>query len=87
MNIVFVKHTGCNQTYLFEVPANITLKEGEEVMVQTRNGETSGVCVCDSFELDGSPLMAVGKLHGAKFPLKPVIGKVCVVRFKEGDQS
>ena len=82
MNIVFIKHTGCNQTYLFEVPAYITLKKGEEVMVQTRNGETSGVCTCDSFELDGSPLVAVGNASGAKFPLKPVVGKVSVERFK-----
>lgn len=82
MNIVFVKHNGCNQTYLFEVPANITLKEGEEVMVQTRNGETSGVCFCDSFELEGSPLMAVAKANGAKFPLCPVIGKFHLERFE-----
>lgn len=82
MNIVFIKHTGCHQIYLFEVPANITLKDGEEVMVKTINGETGGVCVCDSFELDGSPLMAVAKVSGAKFPLKPVVGKLCVERFE-----
>jgi len=82
MNIVFVKHTGNSQTYLFEVPADVTLKEGEEVMVQTRKGESSGVCICDSFELEGSPLTAVAKINGAKFPLQPVIGKICVQRFK-----
>lgn len=82
MNIVFVKHTGCYQVYLFEVPADITLKEGEQVMVQTKKGETSGVCICDSFELEGSPLTAVAKINGAKFTLQPVVGRFCVERFK-----
>lgn len=81
MSIVFIRHTNGGQRFLFEAPPGIDLKEGEEVVVQTKNGETVGICVCDSFELDGKALQAVTKVVGAKLPLKPVVGRICVERF------
>jgi hypothetical protein len=81
MNVVFIEHNNQSGTYLFEVPAGVKLGVGETVMVDTRHGETSGVCVCESFELDGSPLETIGRICGARFPLKMVIGKVFVEKF------
>ena len=54
MNAVFIRHFD-NRQYLFEVPENIKLKEGDRVMVRNRRGEVDGICTCDSFELEGSP--------------------------------
>jgi hypothetical protein len=90
MNVVFIKHNNQSGTYLFEVPVGVKLGAGETVMVDTRRGETSGVCVCESFELDSSPLETVARLCGASFPLKRVIGRVFVEKFaspaeKSGD--
>lgn len=82
-NVVFIRHDGSFDTYLFEVPANITLKEGEKVIVETKYGETDGVCACDSFTLCGDSLMAVMKVHSAYLPLKPVVGRVRVERFDD----
>ena len=53
MNAVFIRHFD-NRQYLFEVPENIKLKEGDRVMVRNRRGEVDGICTCDSFELEGS---------------------------------
>ena len=81
MNVVFIEHNNQSGAYLFEVPAGVKLGEGETAMVETRYGETCGVCVCESFELDGSPLETVGRICGASFPLKRVIGRVFVEKF------
>lgn len=81
MNIVFIRHSD-NRSYLFEVPEGIKLKEGDRVMVRNRRGEVDGICTCDSFELEGSPLNAVATATGATFPLKPVVGRVCVKKFE-----
>ena len=51
-------------------------------MVRNRRGEVDGICTCDSFELEGSPLKAVVAAVGATLPLKPVVGRVCVKKFE-----
>ena len=81
MNVVFIEHDNQSGMYLFEVPGGVKLGKGEHVMVKTRHGETCGVCVCESFELDVSPLETVGRICGASFPLKKVIGRVFVEKF------
>lgn len=83
MNVVFIEHNNQSGTYLFEVPVGVSLKKGETVMVETRHGETCGVCVCESFELDGSPLETIGRICGAKFPLKRVVGCIRVDVFPQ----
>lgn len=83
MNIVFIEHNNQSGTYLFEVPEGVSLKKGEMVMVETKRGETSGVCVCKSFVLDGSPLETVGRICGAQFPLKRVVGCITVDVFPQ----
>ena len=81
MNIVFIEHPGCMKEYAFEVPHGVELKKGENVMLSTALGDALGVCICDSFELDGTPLEVVGRIIGAKFPLRKVIGRVHIALF------
>ena len=86
--IVIIKHFGDNGHYLFSVPDGINLIESETVLVKTKRGERDGVCVCDSFYVDDSPLRALMAKYGAKEPLAPVIGRFVCTRFdKEEDHE
>ena len=73
MNIAVIKQSGGK--YLFEVPESITLKEGEKVKCDTRRGITDGVVWADSITADEPAAKLIGKLLGANFPLKSVVGK------------
>ena len=80
--IVIIKHFGHNSHYLFSVPDNIQLNEKDMVLVSNRHGEQTGVCVCDSFLIEESPLKALMWTYEAKEPLAPVIGKFELNRFE-----
>ena len=86
MNIAIINQNGGR--YLFEVPENITLKEGDRVKCDTRRGITDGVVFCDSAEVEESAAKLIGKLLGAKFPLKSVVGKTVtsVEMFEQPEQ-
>lgn len=73
MNIAIINQN--NSKYLFEVPESITLKEGEKVKCDTRRGVTDGTVWADSIIADEPAAKLIGKLLGAKFPLKSVVGK------------
>ena len=62
--------------YLFSVPENVTLKEGDIVKCSTKRGITDGVAFADSAWVDENVSRLIGKLTGAKFPLKSVAGKM-----------
>lgn len=72
--IVVVKHFGDNGHYLFSVPEHKSLKQGDTVMVKNKRGDTTVVCVCDSFEVKENVLKALAARYGATLPLSPVIG-------------
>ena len=73
-NIAIIKQgTG---RYLFSVPENVTLREGDRVKCDTRRGITDGIAFADSAWVDENVSQLLGKLMGAKFPLKPVVGKM-----------
>lgn len=82
--IVIIKHFGDNGHYLFSVPNCVSLSENDIVLVETKRGERTGECVCDSFIVGESPLNALMKKYGAKDPLAPVIGLFKISRF-DGD--
>lgn len=52
-NIVQIKHLGDNfcRPYIFKVPLDITLKEGDIVIVKNRYGCPYGECITDSLLL------------------------------------
>ena len=62
--------------YLFSLPDNVTLKEGDRVKCSTRRGVTDGIAFADSAWVDENVSQLIGKLTGAKFPLKSVAGKM-----------
>ena len=62
--------------YLFSLPDNVTLKEGDRVKCSTKRGITDGVAFTDSVWVDENVSQLIGKLTGAKFPLKSVAGKM-----------
>lgn len=72
--IVVVKHFGDNGHYLFSVPEHKELKQGDTVMVKNKRGDTTAVCVCDSFGVKESVIKALAAKYGATLPLAPVIG-------------
>ena len=73
-NIAIIKQgTG---RYLFSLPDNVSLKEGDRVKCSTKRGITDGIAFADSAWVDENVSQLIGKLTGAKFPLKPVVGKM-----------
>lgn len=80
MNVAIITHNGYDK-FLFSVPDEVQLKKGEKVLCQTKKGEAHGECVFDSFEVEGTALVAITAVMGAKLPLKPVIGLVQEWRF------
>ena len=86
-NIVIVKHIGGCGQYIFAVPDEKRLKEGDLVLVKSRRGESAATCVCDSFEIGGSPLKAILQMFGGKFPLALVTGYMEVTRWCDGGDS
>ena len=81
MNIVIIKHFGDNAHYMFSVPDDKQLREKDIVLVRNKRGEQAGVCVCDSFFVDESPLKALIARYGAKQPLSPVIGMFGLIKW------
>ena len=74
--------------FLFSVPENVTLREGDRVKCDTKRGITDGVAFADSVWVDENVSQLIGKLMGAKFPLKPVVGKTVtsVEMFEQPEQ-
>src|SRR5574344_687021 len=80
-NIAIIKQgTG---RYLFSVPENVTLREGDRVKCDTRRGITDGIAFADSAWVDENVSQLIGKLTGAKFPLKSVVGKMEYLPFEK----
>ena len=75
MNNIAIIQQGTGR-YLFSVPENVTLREGDRVKCSTKSGITDGVAFADSAWVDENVSQLIGKLMGAKFPLKPVVGKL-----------
>ena len=75
MNNIAIIRQGTGR-YLFSVPENVTLKEGDRVKCSTKRGITDGIAFADSAWVDENVSQLIGKLTGAKFPLKSVVGRL-----------
>lgn len=80
MNIVLIKHSGNNRSFMYYVPGGHQVKQNDVVLVRNRHGEAQGICICDSFNIEEGPLQALKETFGAK-ELCPVIGKFNVERW------
>ena len=84
-NIAIIKQgTG---RFLFSVPENVTLLEGDMVKCSTKRGITDGIAFADSAWVDENVSQLLGKLTGAKFPLKPVVGKMEYQPFEKQEDN
>ena len=86
MNNIAIIRQGTGR-YLFSVPENVTLKEGDRVKCSTKSGITDGVAFADSVWVDENVSQLIGKLMGAKFPLKPVVGKLEYLPFEKPEDK
>jgi hypothetical protein len=62
MRIVPITHVPGGGRYIFETP--VDLKKGDLVMCETKRGENIGICISDSFTVDGSALDFILQTHG-----------------------
>ena len=82
MNNIAIIQQGTGR-YLFSVPENVTLREGDRVKCDTKRGITDGIAFADSAWVDENVSQLIGKLTGAKFPLKSVVGKMEYLPFEK----
>lgn len=71
--LVFVRH-GNPGLFLFNVPLDLELFAGDNVICDTRHGKAHGICVCDSFYTEFGREIRQAAGVGAEATLKSVIG-------------
>src|SRR5574343_665368 len=86
MNNIAIIQQGSGK-YLFSLPNDVTLKEGDRVKCDTRRGITDGVAFADSAWVDENISQLIGKLTGAKFPLKSVVGRLEYLPFEKPQEK
>ena len=75
MNLVIVCHPGSVREFVFQVPVNHTVHEGDFVMVDTKNGEKLGICQSEIFTANGLALkILLDRFHTNEKKMKHVIG-------------
>lgn len=82
VQFVVCQHTGNSKKYLFYSPAFSNIEKGDEVLVDTQNGEKKAtvLAVCTSSSKDVERTLRV--FAGAEDkPIKRVIGKYRFVKF------
>lgn len=76
IHCVFVRHKRQDKTFLFSVDGLEQLKNGTEVLCDTKYGESDGICVGNSFMISESALKSIAENIGAYLPLKKVVGTI-----------
>lgn len=74
--LIFVRHKGVGQTFLFSVDPMTDIKKGTELVVDTIKGRQKGVAVSDSFIVSEKVMQNIIDGVGAYLPLRPVVGIV-----------
>ena len=74
--LIFVRHKGVGQTFLFSVDPMTDIKKGTELAVDTIKGRQKGVAVSDSFMVSEKAMQDIVDGVGAYLPLRPVVGIV-----------
>ena len=71
--LVFVRHSYPG-LFLFNVPIDLDLFAGDNVVCDTRYGKAHGVCVCDSFYTEFGDIIRVAAGVDDETTMKSVIG-------------
>lgn len=75
MKLIIVKQE--NGKYLFRVPEMISIGAGEQLVLDTAKGATTGMALCDAFYASEADSLAVMKAFSTEPKrMKYVIGKV-----------
>lgn len=72
--LTFAKHKGCDKAFLFCIDSIVNIKDGTELLVDTKKGQKEAVSVGGSFLADDRAVNAIATVAGATFPLKKVLG-------------
>ena len=77
VDLVLVRHTENERTFLFQAPAFSHLKKGERVLVSTMTGSAEGTVVASETFDDGSDAFAfIVQATGAYLPLRRVMQRI-----------
>lgn len=87
MKVVSIRHANNGRQFLFEVPDGWSVKKGQTVMCETKNGTNEGAAECDSFEVSESALSSLVDVFGAKLPLKKIVGEYRYIDWTEGSND
>jgi hypothetical protein len=68
--LVFAKHDGCIEEFLFAVPYDIEVRKGDVILVDTMRGPAVATATTEMFE--GMDIDEVAQKFGAYLPLKEV---------------
>lgn len=77
MKVVLIRHcnnTSSKEAYLFEVPSDYDVKTGDHVLVNTKKGTATGICLTNSTYVNEDFVEQLAPILGGKCPLKKVIG-------------
>lgn len=81
IELVVCKHPNCDRKFLFYAPAWTGLDKGNEVIVDTKNGEKTAIVMTKAdVEKNSEEYRFILELAGATLPLRRVLK---VVRYKE----
>lgn len=80
-HLVYIRHTSGGTLYVFESP--VPLKNGTQVLCDTKHGKQPGVCAGDSVEVPEHLVEFVAKGAGGKVPLRRILGQYIFTAFGE----
>ena len=89
IGLALCKHDGCAQSFLFQMPRYASLKEGDHVIVETKNGEQEARVVAKStfYGINDDDYKMIVAATGAKEPLKKVLKKIIYEELKYDDDD
>lgn len=78
MNVVAARRLNSKDSreYLYEVPNDKELKEGDLVIIAVGPNEHFGVCACDSFNIDANPLRFIMDKISVARPMGSIVGRL-----------
>lgn len=78
MNVVAARRLNNRdpREYMYEVPDDKELKEGELVIIDVGGKEYFGECACDSFNIDANPLRFIMDKISVSRPMGSIVGRL-----------
>ncbi len=89
IGLALCSHKNNGYTFLFQMPRCATLKKGDRVVVETKNGETEAIVVetASTVFMNDDEYRMIIRATGAKEPLRRVLKKVTYEELKYDDED